>query len=360
MSFKPFSKTLQNKIDPLMARRPKVKLGSIDFDSPLLLAPMSAICNAPFRELMERLGAGGTVSELISCHGINNGNERTRNMLKIFEAEKNIGIQLFGEEGEAMAEASKVAQEGGPKFIDINMGCPVRKVVSKGGGSALLKEPLKLGKFFNTIKSALEVPLTIKIRTGWDENSINALEVMHIAKEEGVEFIAVHGRTRTQGYSGQAKWNLLEELASEKILPFIGNGDLHHPVTTKQRLEMTNCQALMLGRGPLRSPFIFLESYLDDPTTSPFTTSDYLEIINEYYRLLQHYTDWERVYLIQMRKLIVWFISGFHGASKLRTKLFEAKDVEDVMKLTEDYLLALPSARKNIDFTQSFMSGGHG
>lgn len=357
---KSFSPRLQAKIDPLMAKRPKVTLGSLHFDSPLLLAPMSAICNAPFRELMERLGAGGTVSELISCHGINYGNEKTKKMLTIFEDEKNIGIQLFGEDGDAMAKAAVVAQESAPKFIDINMGCPVRKVVSKGGGSALLKEPVKLGKFFHTIKSVLEVPLTIKIRTGWDENSINALEVIHIAREEGVEFVAVHGRTRTQGYSGEAKWNLLESLATEGVLPMIGNGDLHHPVTTKERLSKTNCQALMLGRGPLRSPFIFLESFLDDPTNSPFTTEDYLEIIQEYYRLLIQYTDWERVYLIQMRKLIVWFISGFYGASKLRTQLFQADNVDDVMKLTEDYLLSLPSAKKNIDFTQAFMAGGHG
>ena len=154
---------------------------------------MSAICNAPYRLLMEDLGAGGTVSELISCHGINYGNERTRHMLKLDPREKNVGIQLFGEDKDAMAKAAKVAEEFNPKFIDINMGCPVRKVVTKGGGSALLRDTKKLGAFFGEIKKAIKIPLTIKIRTGWDQDSINAPEVIHIAKEEGVEFVAIHG-----------------------------------------------------------------------------------------------------------------------------------------------------------------------
>ena len=157
----PFTPELQAKIDNLKAKRTPVKLGGIDFDSPLLLAPMSAICNFPFRLLMEDLGAGGTVSELISCHGINYKNEKTRNMLRIHPREKNVGIQLFGEEEKAMAEAAKVAEEFSPKFIDINMGCPVRKVVSKGGGSALMKDPSKLGSFFSLMKKSIDVPLMI-------------------------------------------------------------------------------------------------------------------------------------------------------------------------------------------------------
>ena len=163
-----FSKTLQDKIVRAKARMTPTKLGNVEFASPLLLAPMSAICNAPFRRLMEDLGAGGTVSELISCHGINHGNLRTRNMLKLDPHEKNVGLQLFGEDPKAMALAAKVDNDHNPKFIDINMGCPVKKVVSKGGGSALLKDTSALGNFFATIKKELTIPLTIKIRTGWE------------------------------------------------------------------------------------------------------------------------------------------------------------------------------------------------
>ena len=244
---KKFSESLQSKIDHLKARRTPVQLGSVKFDSPLLLAPMSAICNAPYRLLMEDLGAGGTVSELISCHGINYGNDRTRHMLKIDPLEKNIGLQLFGEDPVAMGNAAKVAEEFSPKFIDINMGCPVRKVVTKGGGSALLKEPKKLGEMFSQVKKSINVPLTIKIRTGWDSDSINAPEVIRIAKEEGVEFVAIHGRTRVQQYTGQANWELLEHIAEISPLPIIGNGDLHTAEATLERLKNTRCQALMLG-----------------------------------------------------------------------------------------------------------------
>lgn len=358
-----FSPELQSKIDALKSKRAPVSLGSISFDSPLLLAPMSAICHFPFRLLMEELGAGGTVSELISCHGINYGNEKTRQMLRIHPREKNVGIQLFGEDQEAMAKAASVAQEFGPKFIDINMGCPVRKVVSKGGGSALLKDTKSLASFFKDMKRAIDIPLTIKIRTGWDSDSINAHEVVNIAEGEGVEFVAIHGRTRTQQYKGKANWDLLEEVAVKAPLPIIGNGDLHSAPLTQARMRQTQCDALMLGRGPLRDPFIFLTSYLDDPTQSPFTPKDFLEIIFVYLELLREYSDMERTHLIQMRKMIVWFVAGFDGVSDFRGKLFASKELSEVLNHTEDFLLGLEEkdkGRKKVDLQKPFMMGGHG
>ena len=355
-----FSPTLQAKIDLLKSRRTPIKLGEISFDSPLLLAPMSAICNAPYRLLMEDLGAGGTVSELISCHGINYGNERTRHMLKLDPREKNVGIQLFGEDKDAMAKAAKVAEEFNPKFIDINMGCPVRKVVTKGGGSALLRDTKKLGAFFGEIKKAINIPLTIKIRTGWDQDSINAPEVIHIAKEEGVEFVAIHGRTRTQQYQGWANWDLLESIARTAPLPVIGNGDLHSSEATKLRLKTTACQALMLGRGPLRDPFIFLTSYLNEGEDLSFTGRDYLEIIERLWSYQQQYVQHERTLLVQMRKFIVWMSAGFPGASKFRGELFKNIDETQIREATEEFYTQPNLAEKSIDLTSPFMAGGHG
>jgi nifR3 family TIM-barrel protein len=359
----PFGTDLQKKINQLMLKRTEIKLGSISFDSPLLLAPMSAICSAPFRLLMEELGTGGTVSELVSCHGINHGNERTKNMLFIDPREKNCGLQLFGEDEDAMAKAAKVAEESGPKFIDINMGCPVRKVVSKGGGSALLKDTSKLGSFFKLMKDSIDVPLTIKVRTGWDDDSINAEEVAHIAFNEGVEFVAVHGRTRTQQYKGSANWEYLEKLAQKSKLPIIGNGDLHSAKLTKMRMESTNCPALMLGRGPLRDPFIFLTSYLDNPSDSPFHALDYLEVIMRYHELLGAYVNKERTHFIQMRKMIVWFLAGFDGVSEFRNVLFTSKNLEEVMSATTLFLTQLHERKrdfKQINLENPFMMGGHG
>lgn len=358
-----FSPELQAKIDGLKARRTPTMMGNVHFDSPLLLAPMSAICNFPFRLLMEDLGAGGTVSELISCHGINYKNLKTRQMLRIHPREKNVGIQLFGEDEVAMSEAAKVAEEFGPKFIDINMGCPVRKVVSKGGGSALMKDPSKLGSFFSLMKKSIDVPLTIKIRTGWDSDSINAQEIVHIAHNEGVEFVAIHGRTRTQAYKGKADWDLLERVAVDSPLPIIGNGDLHSPVLAKRRMEQTKCSALMLGRGPLRDPFIFLTSYLDDPTLSVFTPADFKEIIRRYYQYLQEYTEMERSHLIQMRKMIVWFVAGFNKVAEFRGHMFKAQTIDEVFSLSDEFFEELAQkgqAAKRIDLEKPFMMGGHG
>ena len=360
-TFKPFSQPLQTKIDLLKQRRKSIKMGNISFDSPLLLAPMSAICTSPFRLLMEELGAGGTVSELISCHGINYKNIKTNQMLKLHPREKNVGLQLFGEDAESMATAAKVAQEYGPKFIDINMGCPVRKVVTKGGGSALMKDPSTLAHFFSTIKKAIDIPLTIKIRTGWDQDSINALEIINIAKNEGIEFVAVHGRTRTQQYKGLADWQLLENLAKESPLSIIGNGDLHTPEQVRSRMQTTNCPALMLGRGPLRNPFIFLESYIkDDEKELFFTPENYLEVIERFYEYLQNYTDRERTLHVQMRKHVVWFSQGFNNVAKFRGDVHKTATVQDTMKLAQDYFLSMTDYKKRINTEDSFMAGGHG
>lgn len=357
-----FSKRLQDKIDPLMKLRKPVKLGQIHFDSPLILAPMASICNIPYRLLMEDLGAGGTVSELISCHGINYKNQRTLEMLKIHPREKNVGIQLFGEDELSMAKAAEVACEYKPKFIDINMGCPVKKVVSKGGGSALMKDIKKLGPYFREIKSALNVPLTIKIRMGWDADQVNADEIIKIAEGEGIEFVAIHGRTRAQQYKGQANWDYLESLNENSPLPLIGNGDLHQPHQVNRRMKVTQCDGLMIARGALRNPFIFLES-LDDKLAnerSIFDGPDYFEVIQRMCKYITDTFEEERTQLVQARKLIVWFAAGFKGAAHFRSLAFKTKILDEMLALSEEYFMMLEGQNKFIDFNETFMSSGHG
>lgn len=357
-----YSQGLRDKIFLLRSRMQSSKIASIEMANPLWLAPMSAICTAPFRLFMEELGAGLTVSELVSCHGINHGNERTINMLKLHPKEKNVGLQIFGEDAEAMAKAAQKAREFDPKFIDINMGCPVRKVVTKGGGSALLKDTKKLGEFFGSIKKAIDIPLTIKIRTGWDEGNRNADEVINIAFNEGVEFVAIHGRTRTQQYKGLADWNYLESLVDQSPLPLIGNGDLHSYQQTRKRLRGTKCQALMLGRGPLRNPFIFLESYKkeEEDRAIEFYGSDYWEITLRLFELLQDYAFNERTLMVQLRKHILWFVTGFIGASQFRKQLFEHKEMSELLKVTEEFFLSQEQLQKDLDIEQPFMTSGHG
>lgn len=360
LSSKPYSKELQSKIDKSFFSSP-LKIGEVAFSNPILLAPMASICNAPYRLLMQELGAGGSASELVSCDGIIHGNKRTLDMLRIDKAEKNIGIQLFGENELAMAKGAEKALEFGPDFIDINMGCPVRKVVNKGGGSALMKETAKLPEYFREVKKACgDIPLTIKIRTGWDDENINAEEVCRIAKGEGIEMVAIHGRTRAQQYTGSANWNFIESLADKNIVPLIGNGDLHQPHQVKERLGKTNCTGLMIARGCVRNPFIFLESNPNLDAPIRFNASDYYEVIERYADYVTQWFDRDSIQLVQTRKLIMWFANGFMRAGQFRSRLFEWKSLEDTMRYSEDYFKSLGTRTKQIDYNQSFMTSGHG
>lgn len=360
---KPFSPELISKIEKFQSFARPIQLGKIGFSNQLILAPMAGICNLPYRLLMEDLGAGGTVSELISCHGINYGNQRTLDMLKIDPLEKNVGIQLFGEDAESMARAAEVAESYGPKFLDINMGCPVNKVVTKGGGSAMMKEITKLAPLFESMRSKMKIPLSIKIRTGWDANTRNAAEILKIAHESGIEWVAIHGRTRTQQYTGLADWDFIENLNDVKSLPLIGNGDLHHPYGVSERLQKTRCDALMIARGALRNPFIFLESL--DPAyasqkRSVFNGKDYWEVIQRLYAYVTETFPEERTSLVQIRKLVVWFAAGFPHAAAYRSQVFSCQDLQDTMKITEDYFLSLGDSQKFINYDEVFMSSGHG
>lgn len=361
MNSKGFSPHLQAKINDFMGLRRSVSLGSIDFHSHLALAPMAGICTPPFRLLMQDLGAGVTVSELISCHGILHENKRTLDMLKVDKREDIIGIQLFGEDPKAMAQAAIVAQEQNPKFIDINMGCPVRKVVQKGGGSALMKDIESLIPLFREMKKVLRIPLSIKIRTGWEAESVNADKICDIAYNEGIEWVAIHGRTRAQQYTGSANWDYIEELASNIKLPLIGNGDLHQPHQVIERANKTNCKALMIARGCLRNPFIFLEGL--SPSTnskSAFEGRDYWEIIERLYQYTCETYDNERTRLVQLRKLVVWFAAGFPGAAKFRNSMFTLKTLDECMKESQNFFTGLENSSKSINYDEVFMNSGHG
>jgi tRNA-dihydrouridine synthase B len=353
-----YSQSLREKLDAATGIQAPCHWGGVDFLSPYLLAPMSNISHAPFRYLMQELGSGGSISELISCHGIMHGNEKTLKMLRIGEHEKSMGIQLFGECPESMAKAAKVAETFHPSFIDINMGCPVRKVVTKGAGSALLQKPQELKDLFHRMLDLMNVPLSIKIRTGWDSEHLNADEVIGIAKDAGVCMVSIHGRTRAQKYEGRANWDYIDEVAKNTDMPIIGNGDLIDSEQIRKRYASTNCQALMIGRGALRNPFLFLE--IMNPNLQ-FTGPDYIEIIHALHSYLSQSYVRESFVLIQLKKFTVWFSAGCSGAAKFRSSIFPSKSVEEVLAKTEAYFLNLPlNISKHIDTEQGFLMSGHG
>lgn len=355
-----FSKTLKEKIHSISSQLPKRNLGGIEFGSPLIMAPLAGITNAPFRLLMQDLLAGGSVSELISCHGINFKNDKTLQMMFVDPREKATGIQLFGEDVAALCEAAKVAEGMGAKFIDLNMGCPVRKVVTKGAGSALMQNCTILPNLFSSIKKSVKIPFTIKIRLGWDHTNQNAGEVIHIATNEGVSWVAIHGRTRAQGYTGKANWEMIEELAQSAKIPIIGNGDLFHPEIIKYRLTHSKCAAFMLGRGPLRDPFLFVKSFATSDLQ--FYPSDYYEVAYAFSKYLNEIIKRDRVREIELKKLIVWMAAGFPHAAHFRGEVFKQEGEVALLKLCENYFLKtlFPDTVKKINYDDGFMSGGHG
>ena len=361
MGFYAYSQPLQSKINRLLRRKRPPPLAQPSFTSPFLLAPMAAISNAPFRLLMQELGSGGSISEFINCNGILQGNRRIREMLRIDPREQNVGIQLYGAQAAEMALAAQITQElPGVQFIDINMGCPVRKVVNRGAGAALLEDPQKLGRYLEEIKKILRLPLTIKIRTGLDSQRVNAHEVCHVARESGVGMISVHGRTRAQGYRGHADWGYTEWLAGQTPLPLVGNGDLHQAHQVQRRWHKTRCSALMIARGCLRNPFIFLESYLELGEQFAPTAGDYWEVIQRFQRHVEDYFSQESVQIVQVRKLVLWFASGFPGACEFRSRLFTWRSMRELMDYGEQFFHPLGSTQKSIDHRQDFMMSGHG
>ncbi len=347
---------LLTKIAQLPTSPLPIRLGALEFSSPLLLAPLAGITCPPFRYLMQLLGAGGTCSELISAHGILHGNVKTRQMLTILPQEQRVGIQIFGENPELLAAAAEIVQEYRPSYIDINMGCPVHKVVSKGAGAALLENPCQLGPFFQKIKKRINLPLTVKIRTGTTLETRNADRIAQVAKDAGLEFVAIHGRTKVQQYQGEADWDYLEKVAKTSPLPIIGNGDLHHQEAVYSRLRQTACRALMLGRGPLRYPFLFLEGR-SPANTYHFTAQDYFQVVVLFRQLLENFYSTERVMLLQLKKHVAWWSAGHAHSIRFRQEIFASGSIPEIIQRSDEFFGNLPP---NTTVTSLPFTSGHG
>lgn len=339
---------------------------------PYILAPMASITNAPFRLLMREMGSQLVISELISATGIQYASQRTFDLCEYFEEERPVGLQIFGESAEHLALAAQFLENRGADFIDINLGCPVSKVVSKGGGSAMLKDPAKLFTVLATVKKALrQIPLTIKIRTGWDACSINASECIAAAAEAGVLWVAVHGRTRAQGYEGSADWELIAKIKEKSPLPIIGNGDVLTAEQAISRRKDYGVDAVMIGRGALRNPFIFQEIAEIEGFTgfkNPVPRNAYWELISRHYEMMLKKNSMFHTG-VQLRKFMTWYSAGIEGASQFRKELYslppsdDPTSVDTVVKLGEHFFKG-PSGtgvHKQASFLREpFLKGGHG
>ncbi|WP_374021213.1 tRNA dihydrouridine synthase DusB [Bdellovibrio bacteriovorus] len=321
---------------------------------------MAGITDHAFRTFMKKLDTSVVVTELVSANGIEYKSERTMKLMSFDESQRPIGIQLFGEEPEVIARAAQVAEAEGCDFVDLNFGCPVPKVVKKGAGSAMLKDPVQLQKVLSAVKSAIKIPLTIKIRTGWDANTRNAIEVCNIAYNEGIEWVAIHGRTRAQGYSGLADWDFITEVKNQAKLPILGNGDILTPRQANLRLEQSGCDGVMIGRGCLKNPFIFMDAlsmWRGEPVKN--VKRDFVSLFQGLEREIVAHCD-AHITGIQLRKFAAWFSTGYPGAAQFRKNLFQSKSNEEIMTLANEFFAGIGETEQEDQSQDEFLMGGHG
>ncbi len=322
------------------------------------MAPMSGITDVCFRQLMDEMGAGVLVSELVSAKGLIHNSERTRRMTAIHKNPGTlVGLQLFGEDADDFIKVAHLLQEQGADFLDINLGCPVRKVIQKGCGSALMRDPAHLEKFLTRIQRNVDLPLTVKMRTGWSDEELTIHECVAAAQNAGCEWVAVHGRTRVQGYQGRADWDLIAEVKQRTTLPVIGNGDIRDAEKARNLLRETGVDAVMIGRGALRNPWIFKQSTgklgeTMDPTR--------LALLRRFHELLKPRYDTRRT-LLYLRKLAVGLAYGYPGASAFRVTMFQTPTTNEVLERAEDYFAEVDNFPvPRFDESEAFMMGGHG
>jgi tRNA-dihydrouridine synthase B len=279
----------------------------------LRLAPMAAVTNTPFRLVCRECGAGPLTNEELDARALLQGSVRTLEMTRFLPEERPIAMQLLGSDPDVLAEAARRLEAAGAAAIDLNMGCPVAKIVSKGQGAALMRDPLGAAVILRTMRKAIGVRFTVKIRGGWDERTVNAAEIARVAESEGVDAITVHPRTRSQQYAGVAPWEIIGSVVDAVSIPVVGNGDVRSRADAAAMVAATGCSAVMVGRGALGAPWIF--------ASGDVSRDQRARIIRRHAELIETHLSAPTA-LVQLKKHLAWYASGFPGAAKLRETLF--------------------------------------
>ena len=318
------------------------KIGNVVIKNNVVMAPMAGISNSAYRTIIKEMGCGLIVAEMVSDKALMYGSKKTQDMLYVTDFERPISQQIFGSDKDSFVIATKyILEHMHPDIIDINMGCPVPKVaVSAQAGSALLKNPDKVYEIVKSVVEVSNVPVTVKIRSGWDDESINAVEIAKIVEKAGASGITVHPRTRKQGYTGEANWDIIKQVKDSVSIPVIGNGDIKSCFDAKRMIDETGCDAVMIGRGILGNPWLIREcvDYLEDGTLpKEVTLLEKINMIKRHLNLLIE-TKPMKVAMLEIRSHAAWYLKGLEGSKELKQEIFKTKTKEELINLLDNYL----------------------
>ena len=312
-----------------------MKIKDVEFENNVFLAPMAGIADRAFRELCINYGAGYTVSEMVSSKGLTMGDKKSGELLTLGEIENPAGVQIFGDNPEIMAQAAKMCIKYHPNIIDINMGCPAPKIAMNGGGASLMKNPLLAGEIIKAVSKAVDIPVTVKIRKGWDDENITAVELAKIAKKTGATAITVHGRTRMQMYSGKVDYNIIAKVKKAVDIPVIANGDIVDEQSAAIMFEKTNCDAIMIGRGALGNPWIFrrINAYLNECRVLPdVSINEKMVVMLKHIQKIIEYKG-EYTAMREARHHAAYYTKGIRGGAALRKEISTFEHFEQLEEL---------------------------
>jgi len=334
-----------------------MKIGRIELQNPLIMAPLAGVTDLPFRKIVKEYGAALVYTEMISAQGLVYNNQQTHNILDMTAMEKPISVQLFGSDPKILQQAALMAVDKGADIIDVNMGCPVPKIAKNQEGSYLMKKPDLVKRIIEGLVEVLDVPVTVKIRKGWEQENPNAVLIAKVAESAGASAIAVHGRTRDQYYSGEADWNVIRAVKEEVSIPVIGNGDVHDPEDILAMIEETGCDGVMIGRAAMGNPWIFSRGrvYLQSGSIppSPSIPGRIATAIIHLHSLVDY--KGETTGVKEMRKHASWYIKGMRGASEIRMKFNRAVTLCEMEDILIGYGEALTQVSKEgwLNFSES-------
>ena len=318
-----------------------LNIGGVPLKSHAVLAPMAGVSDRAYRELCVRFGAAYCVSEMVSSKALSFNSKKSEELMEISDLERPCGIQIFGDDPKCMADAAKHALENKPDIIDINMGCPAPKISSNGSGSALMKNPRLCGEIVKAVTAVTDIPVTVKIRKGWDDDSVNAVEVAKICESAGAAAITVHGRTRQQYYKPPVDYDIIKAVRESVSVPVIANGDIDNAERAKEVMDITGCDLVMIGRATLGNPWIFsqINAYLENPNVKIHTPDleERLGVMIEHIGKMGEYKG-EHMAMLQARKLVVGYFKGMKGAAALRNEAGKIKTLDDLYELRQKAL----------------------